>query len=163
MLIRRYDPADWSAVWPILQQTIAAGDTLTFAPESTSDEMHDVWVVHARATYVACSADGRIVGTYFIKANQPGLGSHVGNCGYVVAVHARGQGIAAAMCRHSQSAAVVHVFRSMQFNIVVATNTGAVRLWQSLGFQIVGTLPGVFQHRQLGFVDAHVMFKRLVD
>jgi ribosomal protein S18 acetylase RimI-like enzyme len=160
--IRLFQPTDWPSLWPILQTTIKAGETYTFSPQSTEAEIHKAWIELPAATYVACAEDGRIVGTYIIKPNQPGLGAHVCNCGYVVSKEAQGQGIAAQMCEHSQKLAVEMGFRAMQFNFVVSTNTGAVRLWQKLGFEIVGTLPGVFQHQKLGFVDAFVMFKSLV-
>jgi ribosomal protein S18 acetylase RimI-like enzyme len=162
LIIRPFTPADWPAVWPILQTTFAAGDTYTFSPQSTEAEIHKAWVELPTATFVATNEAGDILGTYFIKANQPGLGAHVCNCGYVVSKAAQGQGIAAHMCEHSQKLAVEMGFRAMQFNFVVSTNTSAVRLWQKLGFEIVGTLPEVFQHQKLGFVDAFVMFKRLI-
>jgi ribosomal protein S18 acetylase RimI-like enzyme len=159
--IRPFTESDWPAVWPILQTTFAAGDTYTFSPQSTEAEIHKAWVELPAATFVAVDDAGKILGTYFIKPNQPGLGAHVCNCGYVVSNAAQGQGIAAQMCEHSQKLALEMGFRAMQFNFVVATNTGAVRLWQKLGFEIVGTLPQVFQHQKLGFVDAFVMFKYL--
>ncbi len=162
LTIRPFQEPDWEQVWPILHTTFAAGDTYPFAPESTAAEVRRVWVELPLATYVACSAAGAILGTYYLKANQPGLGAHVCNCGYVVAPAAQGRGIAAAMCEHSQAEALRHGFRAMQFNLVVATNERAVRLWQRLGYAIVGTLPRAFQHRRLGLVDAHVMFKELV-
>ena len=161
--IRPFTASDWSALWPILQATFAAGDTYTFSPQSTEAEIHKAWVELPAATFVASNDAGDILGSYFIKPNQPGLGAHVCNCGYVVSKQAQGQGIAAQMCEHSQKLALEMGFRAMQFNFVVATNTGAVRLWQKLGFEIIGTLPEVFQHQQLGFVDAYVMFKRLTD
>lgn len=160
--IRSITPADWPAVWPLLQATFQAGDTYAFAPESTEAEIHKAWVELPAATFVACSAGGQLLGTYFIKANQAGLGAHVCNCGYVVAPAAQGQGVASLMCEHSQTQAIAMGFRAMQFNLVVATNERAVRLWQHLGFAVVGTLPGAFRHRALGYVDAHVMFKTLV-
>ena len=159
--IRPFQPTDWPALWLILQTTFAAGDTYTFSPQSTETEIHKAWVELPAATFVACNEAGNILGTYFIKPNQPGLGAHVCNCGYVVSTAAQGQGIASQMCEHSQKLAVEMGFRAMQFNFVVSTNTGAVRLWQKLGFEIVGTLPEVFQHQKLGFVDALVMFKNL--
>jgi ribosomal protein S18 acetylase RimI-like enzyme len=160
--IRRFQESDWPAVWSILRTTFQAGDTYAFSPESTEAEIHKAWIDAPAATYVACTAEGEIVGTYFIKPNQPGLGSHVCNCGYVVAPEAQGRGIASAMCEHSQTEAVALGFRAMQFNLVVATNERAVRLWQRLGFGIVGTLPRAFRHQRLGFVDALVMYKELV-
>ncbi len=159
--IRRFQNEDWPSVWAMLRETFASGDTYAYAPQSTEAEIFTAWVELPSATYVACSDAGAVVGTYTLKPNQPGLGAHVCNCGYVVAAGARGQGIAAEMCEHSQAEAVRLGFRAMQFNLVVSTNEGAVRLWQRLGFDIVGTLPGAFRHAQRGYVDAHVMFKRL--
>jgi ribosomal protein S18 acetylase RimI-like enzyme len=159
--IRHYQEADWEAVWPLLRETFAAGDTYAFSPQSPEAEIHRAWVEAPAGTYVACGPEGEILGTYFIKPNQPGLGSHVCNCGYIVAPAAQGQGVASAMCEHSQSEAVAMGFRAMQFNFVVATNERAVLLWQRLGFAVVGRLPGAFRHQRLGFVDALVMFKTL--
>ena len=159
--IRRYKPEDWSDLWPLLHSTFATGDTYAFEPESTEKEIHKVWVETPVATYVAVADDGSILGTYKLQSNQPGLGSHVSNCGYVVALNARGQGIASMMCEHSQAEAVKLGFKAMQFNLVVSTNEAAVRLWKKHGFSTVGTLPGAFQHKVLGYVDAYVMFKTL--
>jgi ribosomal protein S18 acetylase RimI-like enzyme len=162
-LIRKYQESDWPMIWPILHATFSAGDTYTFSPDSTEAEIHNVWVEAPAATFVACGPDGQMLGTYFIKPNHRGLGSHVCNCGYVVAPQARGQGIASLMCEHSQAEAIARGFRAMQFNFVVSTNEGAVRLWQKLGFSVVGRLPGAFHHQRLGYVDALVMFKQLAS
>lgn len=159
--IRRFREADWPEVWRILCATFQAGDTYAFSPDSTEAEIHKVWVDVPSATYVACLSDGKVLGTYFIKPNQPGLGAHVCNCGYVVAPAAQGRGIASEMCRHSQAEAISMGFRAMQFNLVVSTNQRAVRLWRKLGFSVVGTLPRSFRHLHLGYVDAIVMFKEL--
>jgi RimJ/RimL family protein N-acetyltransferase len=160
--IRRIEQTDWPSVWRLLRATFEAGDTYAFAPDSSEAEIRRAWVGLPAATYVACAQDGELVGTYYIKANQPGLGSHVCNCGYVVAPDAQGQGIATAMCEHSQREALAMGFRAMQFNLVVATNERAVCLWQRLGFSVVGTLPRAFRHLRLGYVDALVMYKQLV-
>jgi ribosomal protein S18 acetylase RimI-like enzyme len=160
--IRAYRESDWPAVLPILQETFRAGDTYTFSPQSTEEEIRRVWIEAPARTFVAEDGEGHIQGTYFIKANQPALGAHVCNCGYVVPPKAQGRGIAARMCEHSQAQALAMGFRAMQFNFVVATNTRAIRLWERLGFAVVGRLPGAFNHQQLGYVDALVMFKTLV-
>jgi ribosomal protein S18 acetylase RimI-like enzyme len=160
--IRVYAETDWPALWPMLSATFAAGDTYTFAPDSAEAEIHKAWIELPAATFVAHQPDGCLVGTYYIKANQPGLGAHVCNCGYVVAPSAQGRGIATRMCEHSQATAVAMGFRAMQFNSVVVTNDRAVRLWQRLGFAVVGRLPGAFRHQRLGYVDALVMYKQLV-
>jgi len=160
--IRRYEASDWATVWPLLQSTFAAADTYMFAPQSPEAEIHRAWVEVPTATYVACDSDDRVVGTYYLKPNQPGLGAHVCNCGYVVAPEAAGRGIATAMCEHSEAEARAHGFRAMQFNSVVVTNERAVRLWQRQGFAIVGRVPGAFHLRGRDYVDALVMFKQLV-
>lgn len=160
-LIRPYLETDWPALWPMLRATFEAGDTYAYAPDSSEADIYRAWIEAPSATYVAVDASGALLGTYFIKPNQPGLGAHVCNCGYVVAAAARGQGVAAAMCEHSQREAVRLGFLAMQFNLVVATNEGAIRLWRRLGFAVLATLPGAFRHRQLGLVDALVMFKTL--
>jgi ribosomal protein S18 acetylase RimI-like enzyme len=159
--IRAFRVPDWSQLWPILRTTIAAGDSYAFAPDSTEAQIRTVWVEQPLATYVAAADDGTLIGTYKLQPNQPGLGSHVCNCSYVVSPAVRGRGVAAAMCEHSQAEAVRLGFQAMQFNLVAVTNVAAVHLWKKLGFHIVGTLPKAFRHQQLGFVDAHVMYKKL--
>jgi len=159
--IREYVKSDWPRVWPILQEAVRAGDTYTFSPQSTDEEIRKAWVDAPAKTFVSCDAEGLIVGTYFIKANQPGLGAHVCNCGYVVARSAQGMGIASLMCEHSQSQALAMGFRAMQFNFVVSTNMRAIRLWERLRFSVVGRLRGAFNHKELVYVDALVMFKQL--
>jgi ribosomal protein S18 acetylase RimI-like enzyme len=159
-VIRPFHDPDWPAVWAMLHATFAAGETYSFAPDTSEADARKLWIDAPLATFVA-EEDGRVLGTYFIKPNQPGLGAHVCNCGYVVAGEAQGRGIAARMCEHSQRWALEHGFRAMQFNFVVSTNERAVRLWERLGFSVVGRLPGAFRHARLGFVDALVMFKTL--
>jgi ribosomal protein S18 acetylase RimI-like enzyme len=161
-LIRPYEETDWPRLWPLLRDTFATGDTYAYAPTSSESEIRRHWIEMPRATLLATGPAGELLGTYFIKPNQPGLGSHVCNCGYVVAPAAQGRGIATALCRHSQQLALDLGFRAMQFNLVVATNERAVRLWQHMGFAVAGRLPGAFAHAKLGYVDALVMYKALV-
>lgn len=161
IIIRAFQDADWPEVWRILEPVFRAGDTYSFAADISEEEARRVWVETPAATFVAGSDVGQVLGTYFIKPNQPGQGAHVCNCGYVVSPAARGRGIASSMCRHSQAEAVRRGFRAMQYNMVVSTNEGAVRLWKKLGFDIVGTLPEAFKHPTRGYVDAYVMYKLL--
>ena len=159
--IRRFTESDWASLLPILKATFQSGDTYAYAPDTTDEEIHRFWIEAPQVTYVATAGNDEVVGTYKLKPNQPGLGSHVCNCSYVVSPDARGKGIARILCEHSQIEAQALGYLAMQFNLVVSTNEVAVRLWQKLGFGMVGTLPGAFRHSKLGFVDAYVMYKRL--
>lgn len=158
--IRSAAPQDAEAIWQIFHEVVQGGDTFAFAPDTPRAEALHLWCDYPRATYVAESA-GVVVGSYFIKDNQPGLGSHVCNAGYMVASSARGLGVGRAMCAHSLTEARRLGYSAMQYNIVVSTNTSAVTLWQSMGFSIVGRLPGAFRHAKLGKVDAYVMYRSL--
>lgn len=160
--IRAFEANDWQHVWRIIEPVFRAGETYAFAPDLSESEAHRVWIEAPAMSYVACDETGDLLGTYYIKPNQPGLGAHVCNCGYITSASARGRGVASLMCEHSQEEARRLGFRAMQFNLVVSTNEGAVRLWQKLGFAIVGTLPGAFRHPRDGYVDAYVMYKHLV-
>ncbi|NYE24899.1 GNAT family N-acetyltransferase [Pigmentiphaga litoralis] len=159
--IQKFDVDDWSAVWAIIAPVIRAGETFAYSPEISEAEARKLWVDQPVATYVAKNDRGDVLGTYYLTANQPGLGSHVASCAYIVSDRAKGQGVASLMCEHSQQMSMRLGFRAMQFNMVVATNLAAVQLWQRLGFEIIGTLPDAFRHASLGFVDAHIMYKRL--
>lgn len=154
-------PEEWKEAWRIMQPVFATGDTCAYAPDITEAEAFAAWIKSAEATFVAKDDQGNLVGIYYLKANQPGLGAHVANAGYVVATEARNRGIAAQLCKHSQEEAKRRGFLAMQFNIVVSTNEIAVKLWQKLGFDIVGRIPEGFRHAQLGLVDTLVMWKRL--
>jgi len=159
--IRAATDADWPAIWSVLEPTFRRADTYTYPPDVTEEQARHSWMKVPTAIFVACNDQGAVLGTYVLRPNQPGQGSHVSNCGYVVSDAARGMGVASALCAHSQQEALRMGFRAMQFNFVVSTNEGAVRLWRKMGFEIVGTLPGAFRHPRHGFVDAYVMFKQL--
>jgi ribosomal protein S18 acetylase RimI-like enzyme len=118
------------------------------------------WTAPEKTVFLA-EIEGAVAGTYYLRANQMGGGAHVANCGYVTAPWATGRGVARAMCEHSLIYAKAHGFLAMQFNLVVGSNTRAIKLWESFGFQTVGRLPGAFDHPTIGFVDALVMFKTL--
>jgi ribosomal protein S18 acetylase RimI-like enzyme len=158
--IREIAPDEFHLVWPIFQAVVAGGDVFAPAPETTFEEARRFWSTPPTRVFVA-ERDGAVVGSYMLRANQPGLGDHVANAGYIVAPAARHQGIARALCEHSLAAAQQSGFLAMQFNYVVATNDGAVRLWQSCGFEIVGRVPGAFRHKTLGPVDVLIMHRTL--
>ncbi len=159
--IRKFREQDWAETWELIEPVFRAGETYAFSPDITAEEAHKVWIATPAATFVAVDANDRILGTYYIKANQPALGAHVCNCGYIVAENARNEGLAALMCDHSQAQAISMGFLAMQYNLVVATNENAVYLWKKKEFAIAGTLPKSFRHSRFGLVDAHVMYKLL--
>ena len=159
--IRRFKESDWASTWQTIEPVFRAGETYAFSPDISERESQEAWIVAPKATYVAVDKANNILGTYYIKPNQPDLGAHVCNCGYIVSENARGKGIASQMCEHSQHVASDLGFRAMQYNLVVSTNRGAIRLWEKHGFEIVGRLPGAFRHPLQGFVDAFVMYKQL--
>jgi L-amino acid N-acyltransferase YncA len=161
--IRPFEPADWRAVWALLEPVFRAGETFPHDPAISETEARVAWVEQSQAVMVAVNAAGAVVGTYYLRPNSLALGAHVANAGYVVAEHCRRQGIGSRLCQHSLQAARGLGFRAMQFNLVVSTNTAGIRCWQRNGFEVVGTLPGAFRHRQLGFVDALVMVQGLVE
>jgi L-amino acid N-acyltransferase YncA len=159
-VIRPATSEDWLAIWSIVAAVIARGDSYTLDPATPEAEAREYWTGPGLATYVI-ELDGEIVGTYTMRANQRGLGAHVANAGYMVRPGHFGRGLGALMCEHSLAAAREAGFEAMQFNAVVSTNVRAVALWQRLGFAIVGTVPAAFRHRELGYVDLHVMHRFL--
>lgn len=160
MTIREAVKEDFDSIWPIFREVVTMGETYAYAVDTTKEQAFQIWIEAPRKTYVF-EEKGRIVGTYFLKTNQAGPGSHVCNCGYMVASTARGRGLATAMCEHSQNVARALGYKAMQFNFVASSNAGAVRLWSKLGFETVGCLPKAFNHPTQGYVDAIVMYKWL--
>ena len=160
MLIRPAVAADDDAVWAIIEPVIRAGETYALDRDMSRDDALAYWTAGDHETFVA-EDDDRVVGTYFIRPNQSGGGGHVCNCGYITAVDSAGKGIARAMHEHSLQRARERGFHAMQFNFVISSNQRAVRLWQSLGFETIGRLPGAFLSPTRGYVDALVMHRSL--
>jgi len=158
--IRLATENDRNAIWTILDPMIRAGETYPLPRDMSREDAFAFWFSPEKEVFV-WEENGEVLGTYFLKANQQGGGAHICNCGYVTSVAAQGRGIARAMCLHSLERAKERGFRGMQFNFVVSSNTRAVKLWSSLGFETVGRLPQVFAHPTLGFVDALLMFRRI--
>lgn len=162
MEIREATSNDHNNIWEIFERVVRAGDTYVFHPETPREDLDKLWFAPSMKTYVA-EEDGKILGTYFIKSNQIGLGSHVANCGYMVHPDAQGKGVGKLLCTHSLEIAKELKYKAIQFNIVVSTNHVAVNLWKKFGFVIIGTIPKGFRHLQLGYVDAYIMFREIYD
>ncbi|WP_231870384.1 MULTISPECIES: GNAT family N-acetyltransferase [unclassified Marinomonas] len=153
---------DFKMFWPTFETTILAEQTYAFDSQMGYEEALQLWLNFPLKTYIF-EEDGVILGSYYIKANAMGPSSHISNCGYMVSETARGKGIARKMCEHSQMVAKEIGFTAMQFNSVVSTNKIAIKLWQALGFDIIGTIPKAYKHKELGLVDAYIMHKLLDD
>ena len=161
MKIRAVTNADHDAIWKIFHEIVSAGDTYALDPKMSREEALAYWFRADTRTYVA-EKNGRVVGTYILRPNQLGPGSHVANAAFMVASDAQGTGVGRAMAEHCLNEARRIGFRVMQFNYVISTNTPAIRLWQELGFEIVDTLPGAFRHPEKGYVDVYMLFRSLL-
>lgn len=160
--IRRAVEGDFESIWSIFRAVVTTGTTYVFAPETPREDAFLYWFGPGVTSYVA-EEQGRIVGMYKIGPNQRDLGSHVANASFMVDPGDSGRGVGRQMGVHCLQEARRAGFLAMQFNFVVSTNTPAVALWRDLGFSIVGTLPKAFRHRDLGYVDAYVMYRFLAE
>ena len=162
MQIRPAINADHDAIWNIFHEIIATGDTYAFDPQMPREEALAYWLRADTHTYIAEENDS-VVGTYILRPNQSGPGSHIANAAFMVARDAEGAGVGRRMAEHCLTEARRMGFRAMQFNFVVSTNTRAIHLSKQLGFKIVGTLPGAFRHPEKGYVDVYVMYRSLLE
>ncbi len=167
--IRAATEADGDAIWKIFREVIAAGETYPMNPGISRDAALAYWFQAGAHAYVAeqdaesgVKHGYRIVGSYTLHPNQSGGGAHVANAAFIVAKKARGQGIGRALGEHCFAEARRLGFRAMQFNFVISTNEAAVKLWQDLGMQIVGTLPSAFRHPEKGYVEVYIMYRSLL-
>ena len=158
--IRKALPTDDDAIWRVLEPVIRSGETYDFPRDMSRHAALQAWLQPDYECFVALDGD-RVLGTYVLHPNRQGAGSHVANCGYMTASDANGRGVGRAMCAHSLVVARAAGYRAMQFNFVIASNVRAVKLWQSMGFQIVGRVPEAFLHPMHGYTDTLVMYQRL--
>lgn len=152
--------ADLERVYQLFKGIIDEEVYFAYDHLTTRAQIESSWVNLNNIVYVA-EKEGQVIGAYIVKPNQPGHGAHIANAAYMVDTAHRSGGIGRILGEHSLVTAKEAGYRGMQYNIVVSTNTGAVRLWQKLGFEIIGTIPGGFHHRDQGYVDFHIMFKNL--
>lgn len=164
--IRKIRKEDKSEVWKIIKEVISDGESYTFYPHTSREKMLEYWFSAEKKTYVAVLSEpsaenSKIVGTFFIKDNQPDLGSHICNAGYMVSAKTKGKGIGRKMAEFSLVEARELGYKAMQFNFVVKSNEIAVKLWLTLGFEIIGEIPEAFQHKEKGLVNALIMYRKL--
>ncbi|MEV5896548.1 GNAT family N-acetyltransferase [Nonomuraea fuscirosea] len=162
MLIREATEEDWTAVWPFFRKIVAAGETFTYPVDMGADQGHDWWMLPPpNRTVVAVDDDGEVLGTAKMNNNQAGNGAHVASASYMVDPARTGRGVGRTLCAYTLDWARAEGFRAMQFNGVVETNTHAVSLYRSLGFEIIGTVPEGFRHPERGYVGLHIMHRPL--
>lgn len=162
MLIREATEEDWPAIWPFFHAIVAAGETFTYPVELGEEPARGWWLLsRPDRTVVAVDEAGTVLGTAKMNRNHMGNGSHIAGASYMVAPEHSGRGVGRALCEYSVDWARTAGYRAMQFNAVVETNTHAVRLYRSLGFEVIGTLPEGFNHPAQGYVGLHIMYKVL--
>jgi len=151
---------DIKALWGILEPMVRQGGTYVFSLDKTKESMMDYWMEVEKVTFVV-EIEGVVVGTFYLKANQEGLGDHICNAGFVVSRDMEGQGLGRWMGEYAQEVAKSRGFLAMQFNFVIQSNQKAVRLWKSLGFSVIGEIPEAYRHPNLGLVPALIFYKKL--
>jgi GNAT superfamily N-acetyltransferase len=156
--IREFAEADWPQVWPIVRDIVRAQETFPYDPAMTQNQASDIWIEAPPGLTVVATQDGRVLGTAKMGPNKPGPGAHISTASFMVAGDARGQGVGGALCRYAMGWAKEHGYAGMQFNAVVESNRAAVELYERLGFAMIGTVPGAYEHRVLGRVGLHIMY-----
>jgi L-amino acid N-acyltransferase YncA len=156
--IREATDDDWPRIWPVFREVVQAGETYTYDPGLSSDQARGLWLLPPPSRTVVAVDDHELLGTATMGPNRPGRGSHVGTAGFMVPSAARGRGVGRSLVDHVVAWHRTEGFRGIQFNAVVETNTAAVALWQSVGFTVIGTVPGAFLHPRQGYVGLHVMY-----
>jgi RimJ/RimL family protein N-acetyltransferase len=159
--IRPAAPEEFGAIWPFFRDILAEGQTYAYPREVTFEQGRDIWFEKGRAVFIAEDAEGRVLGTCYLRANREGPASHVANAGFMVAPEGRGQGLAKRMGQFIIEQARAQNYRALQFNFVVSTNTHAVKAWQAIGMDIIGTIPEGYQLPDGRYVDAYVMYRKL--
>lgn len=161
-LIREAAADDWPEVWRFMRTIVAAGETFSWERDLHELRARERWCHELPGrTFVAVDAGGKIVGTAESEPNHGGPGAHVATASFMVDPDHEGRGVGRALCENVLEQARADGYRAMQFNAVVETNTRAVALWCSLGFDVLATVPEAFNHPVAGYVGLHIMYRRL--
>lgn len=161
MRIRQAEAGDWPSIWPFFRQIVAAQETYAYDPAMDEATAERMWMVTEPPahTVVAVDDDGAVLGTANMYPNRPGPGSHIASASFMVDPARHGRGVGRALGQYVIAWATSSGYRGIQFNAVVETNEAAVRLWQSLGFEVLATVPEAFRHARHGYVGLHLMYR----
>lgn len=161
MTIREARPEEWPQIFDFYSLTVDEGATYAFPEGQTPDEARPWWMEQPPGRTVVAVEGDSVLGSAKMGPNRPGRGSHIATASFMVDPRRRSRGVGRALGEHMIEWAREAGYEGIQFNAVVETNAAAVHLWQSLGFDIIGTVPGAFDHAEHGPVGLHVMFLRL--
>ena len=161
MDVRPAQPQDWPAIYPFFAAIVAAGETYAYPEGLSLEQARGLWMEQPPSLTVVAVEGETVLGSAKTGPNRPGRGAHVATASFMVDPAHTGRGVGRALARWVVDHARSEGYRSIQFNAVVETNTAAVRLWQSLGFRVLTTVPAAFDSRRHGLVGLHVMFLEL--
>jgi L-amino acid N-acyltransferase YncA len=161
MLIRSASEADWPRIWPFFAQIVAAGETYAYPEDLTLETARTLWLEAPRGHTVVAVEGDQVLGSAKMGPNRPARGAHIATASFMVDPAHAGKGIGRALGSYVVEWARSEGYRGMQFNAVVETNAAAIRLWESLGFEILGTVPAAFNSKTHGYVGLHLMYQRL--
>lgn len=153
---------DFEEIYDIFRGVLNEGKTYSYTlEEMTPDRSLAYWISAPGTHCMVADVDGKVVGVAAVRPWRTGRARHVANASFIVHDGYRRMGIARALGLAALEYAKSQGYLAMQFQFVVSINVVAVNLWKSLGFEIVGTLPKVFNHATEGLVDVYIMHRFL--
>jgi L-amino acid N-acyltransferase YncA len=159
VVVRDFRESDWPQVWAIVADVVRAGETFPFDPGMTEEQARAIWLETPPGRTVVAVAGDSVLGTAKMGPNRAGPGAHISTASFMVARDRRGRGVGTALCRDAIEWSESEGYAGTQFNAVVETNRDAVALYERLGFRVLGTVPGAFQHPEEGRVGLHLMYR----
>jgi GNAT superfamily N-acetyltransferase len=159
-MIRTAAPEDWPRIFPFFSRIVEEGRTYAFPTGLTQDTGEAWWMEQQPGQTVVALEGDTVVGSARMGPNRPGRGAHVSTASFMVDPEHQGRGVGRALGEYVVEWGRSNGYHAMQFNAVVETNTAAVSLWKTMGFQILATVPEAFDHPDNGLVGLHLMYQR---